>query len=79
MDFAIDVQLAQAARNQLRHLAAEVDDKQTVMLDHSCGIWGRAALRKGARRGQGGCTQGFCNPRPRRIRLNVKWAGLLLI
>ena len=79
MNFTIDVQLAQAARNQLRHLAAEVDDKQTVMLDHSCAIWGRAALRKGARRGQGGCTQGFCNPRPRRIRLNVKWAGLLLI
>ena len=31
MDFAIDVQLAQAARNQLRHLAAKVDDEKAVM------------------------------------------------
>jgi hypothetical protein len=31
VDFAIDVQLAQAARDQLRHLAAEVDDEKAVM------------------------------------------------
>jgi hypothetical protein len=33
MDFAIDVQLAQATRNQLRHLAAEVDDEKAVVND----------------------------------------------
>ena len=31
VDLAIDVQLAQAARDQLRHLAAEVDDEEAVM------------------------------------------------
>ena len=31
MDLAIDVQLAQATRDQLRHLAAEVDDEKAVM------------------------------------------------
>ena len=34
VDFAVDVQLAQAARDQLRHLAAEVDDQKAVMLGH---------------------------------------------
>ena len=32
MDFAIHVQLAQPARDQLRHLAAEVDDEKTVVV-----------------------------------------------
>jgi hypothetical protein len=31
MNFAIDVQLAQAAGNQLGYLAAEVDDEKAVM------------------------------------------------
>ena len=31
VDFAIDVQFAQAARDQLRHLAAEIYDQQAVM------------------------------------------------
>ncbi len=35
MDFAIDVQLAQAARDQLRHLGAEVDDEKALMLGHA--------------------------------------------
>ena len=32
MDLAVDMQLAQAARDQLRHLAAEVDDEQTLVM-----------------------------------------------
>jgi hypothetical protein len=35
MDFAIDVQLSQAARDQLRHLGTEVDDEKAVMLGHA--------------------------------------------
>ncbi len=35
MDFAIDVQLSQAARDQLRYLAAEVDDQKAVMCFHA--------------------------------------------
>ena len=31
MNFAIDIQLAQAARNKLRNLAAKVDDKQFLV------------------------------------------------
>ena len=31
VNFTIDVQLAQAARNKLRHLAAEVDDKEAFV------------------------------------------------
>ncbi len=40
MDFAIDVQLAQATRDKLRHLAAEVDDEKALMIGH--GRWNRA-------------------------------------
>jgi hypothetical protein len=32
MDLAIDAQFAQAARDQLRHLAAEIDDKKAVVV-----------------------------------------------
>ena len=32
MDFAIDVQFTQAPRDQLRHLGAEVDDEEAVVL-----------------------------------------------
>jgi hypothetical protein len=31
VNLAVNVQLAQAPRDQLRHLAAEVDDQKTVM------------------------------------------------
>jgi hypothetical protein len=31
VDFAINIKLSQAPRNQLRHLRAEVDDQKTVM------------------------------------------------
>jgi hypothetical protein len=34
MDFAIDIQLAQAPRDQLRHLGSEIDDQKFVMLGH---------------------------------------------
>jgi hypothetical protein len=37
VDLAIDVQLAQAARDQLRHLAAEVDDQKAVVLVMAAG------------------------------------------
>ena len=36
MDFAIDIQFAQAPRDQLRHLGTKVDDQKAVMLGH----WG---------------------------------------
>ena len=34
MNFAIDVQFPQAARDQLRYLRAEVDDEKAIMLGH---------------------------------------------
>ena len=34
MNFAVNVQLAQATRDELRHLRAEIDDKKAVMLGH---------------------------------------------
>jgi hypothetical protein len=37
MDLAVDAQLAQAPRDQLRDLAAEVDDQKAVMLGHATG------------------------------------------
>jgi len=51
VDFAIDVQLAQAAGDQLRHLAAEIDDQKAVMMGHGRGIGPKAVPRK-ARCGQ---------------------------
>ena len=38
VNLAIDIQLAQAARDQLGDLRAEVDDEQTVVMGHGCGI-----------------------------------------
>ncbi|OIQ75598.1 hypothetical protein GALL_427340 [mine drainage metagenome] len=46
MNFAIDVQFPQAARDQLRHLRAEVDDQKAVMLCHVRGILCPAGARK---------------------------------
>jgi hypothetical protein len=48
VDFAIDVQLAQAARNQLRDLAAKVDDEKAVVgcLCHARAIGQRRGFRK---------------------------------
>ncbi len=42
-DFAVNVQLAQPARDQLRHLAAEIDDQKTVMAHETalCRRWRR--------------------------------------
>ena len=37
MNFAIDIQLAQATRNKLRYLATEIDDKK---LFFGCHVWG---------------------------------------
>jgi hypothetical protein len=34
MNFAVNVQLAQATRDELRHLRAEIDDEKAVMLGH---------------------------------------------
>ncbi len=34
MDFAIDAGFAHAARNQLRHLAAEIDDENAVGMSY---------------------------------------------
>ncbi|MNU62375.1 hypothetical protein D3C71_516010 [compost metagenome] len=34
MDFAIDTRFADAARNQLRHLAAEIDDEDAVGMSY---------------------------------------------
>jgi hypothetical protein len=38
MDLGIDVELAQAARDQLRHLAAEIDDEAELMAGHGAGL-----------------------------------------
>ena len=46
VDFAVNLQLTQAARDQLRHLRTEVDDKEALMLGHACGIGPRPLNRK---------------------------------
>ena len=55
VDFAIDVQLAQAAGNQLGDLAAEVDDKKAVMgcLAHTLPIFAQPCACKWAIAGRG--------------------------
>jgi hypothetical protein len=59
MDFAIDVQLAQAARDKLRNLRAEVDDEEAFMMCHTLGISNELQNRKWANAGKvaemGGC------------------------
>ena len=45
VDLAIDVELAQAARDELRHLGAEIDDEKAVMLGHGRRI-GRSPGRR---------------------------------
>ncbi|MPL73681.1 hypothetical protein SDC9_19487 [bioreactor metagenome] len=66
MDFAIDVELAQAARNQLRDLGAEVDDEEALMLGHVRGIGGDFAKSKSA---------GAPPPHPRGICGKMKGGG----
>ena len=62
MDFAIDVQLAQAPRDQLRHLAAEIDDqKAVVMLGYHARCLGRSRApfkRQRAVRGRAAAVSG---------------------
>ena len=48
MDFAVDVQLAQASGDQLGYLATEIDDEKAVMLGH-----GAEAIGKRAQKGKG--------------------------
>ena len=38
VNFAVNVQFTQAARDQLRHLTAEVDDKKGVLRAHARGV-----------------------------------------
>ena len=60
VDFAIDVQLAQAARDQLGHLAAEVDDEKAVMVV-------MCSWRPGVGRGRAGARAALSGPRACRI------------
>ena len=54
VNFAVNIQLAQAARDKLRHLAAKVDDQKPVMLRHRRGIGKSVQNCKGCTRGQAG-------------------------
>jgi hypothetical protein len=64
MNFAVDIQLSQTPRDELGHLAAEVDDEKAVMLCHPRGIAAGGSLRKGLRCRLGGRARGFCTPSP---------------
>ena len=46
VDFAVDIQLAQATGDELRHLASEVDDKEAIMLGHAAALGGPRPARK---------------------------------
>ena len=59
VDFAIDVQFAQAARDELRHLRAEVDDEEKVVAHHAGGLNPCPPPAQGAR---GGWRAGGCLP-----------------
>ncbi len=77
MNLAVDVQLAQASRNQLRYLAAEIDDQKAVMLGHPRGIAAGGALRKGRWRAAPHRPAGAVlnAQHPRRMAVNRKRAG----
>jgi hypothetical protein len=53
MDFAVDIQLSQPARDKLGDLAAEVDDEKAVMLGHGRWEYANRALRARGGRGVG--------------------------